>query len=298
MDYTSNELQPVLMGILQGNGNYIERMLGPLQLHVDPELASLRPLVAAVLSRRIFRHYRGFAHGQLRAWEAGGRSSAKKLLYVVRTTLTGTHALRTGEVVTDVTALLDLYGFGAARELVEAKRAGEQAPLAPDVAERWAEQISRAFTTLEEARGITPCCRRSRPTRESSTTGCSRCAKRGSEARAKARSYGRRGAHTGAPERRSLDGPRRRRARSRGGCPASPASPRQRAAVAARLAAVAALHRGSLPLAHHRASSPGIGARHRARAPAHHLAPSDPIALHDAPVAHDEDALVDVLAGD
>ncbi|WP_437587956.1 nucleotidyltransferase domain-containing protein [Sorangium sp. So ce1000] len=151
IDYTSNELHPVLLGVLQGNGNYIERILGPLQLHVDPDLASLRPLVAAALSRRIFRHYVGFATSQLRAWEAGGRSSVKKLLYVLRTTLTGAHALRTGEIVTDVTALLDVYGFSAARELVEAKRAGEQAPLAADVAERWAEQISRAFTTLEAA---------------------------------------------------------------------------------------------------------------------------------------------------
>ncbi|WP_437965991.1 nucleotidyltransferase domain-containing protein [Sorangium sp. So ce260] len=151
IDYTSNEIHPVLLGVLQGNGNYIERILGPLQLHVDPDLASLRPLVAAALSRRIFRHYVGFATSQLRAWEADGRASAKKLLYVLRTTLTGAHALRTGEIVTDVTELLDLYGFSAARELIEAKRAGEKTALDPDVAARWAEQISRAFTTLEAA---------------------------------------------------------------------------------------------------------------------------------------------------
>ncbi|WP_437810076.1 nucleotidyltransferase domain-containing protein [Sorangium sp. So ce1078] len=151
IDYTSNEIHPVLLGVLQGNGNYIERIVGPLQLHVDPDLASLRPLVAAALSRRIFRHYVGFATSQLRAWEAGGRASAKKLLYVLRTTLTGAHALGTGEIVTDVTELLDLYGFGAARELIEAKRAGEKTELAPDIAARWAEHISRAFTTLEAA---------------------------------------------------------------------------------------------------------------------------------------------------
>ncbi|AUX36425.1 MULTISPECIES: DNA polymerase beta superfamily protein [Sorangium] len=151
IDYTSNEIHPVLLGVLQGNGNYIERILGPLQLHVAPDLASLRPLVAAALSRRIFRHYVGFATSQLRAWESGGRTSAKKLLYVLRTTLTGAHALRTGEIVTDVTALLDLYGFSAARELVDQKRAGEKTALAPDTAARWAEQISRAFTTLEAA---------------------------------------------------------------------------------------------------------------------------------------------------
>ncbi|WP_437997172.1 nucleotidyltransferase domain-containing protein [Sorangium sp. So ce185] len=151
IDYTSNEIHPVLLGVLQGNGNYIERILGSLQLHVDPDLASLRPLVAEALSRRIFRHYVGFATSQLRAWEAGGRTSAKQLLYVLRTALTGAHALRTGKIVTDVTALLDLYGFSAARELIEAKRAGEKSTLSAEAAGRWAEQISRAFTTLEAA---------------------------------------------------------------------------------------------------------------------------------------------------
>src|SRR5262245_49196303 len=31
VDYTSNEIKPVLLGILQGNGNYIERVLGGFQ---------------------------------------------------------------------------------------------------------------------------------------------------------------------------------------------------------------------------------------------------------------------------
>lgn len=132
VDYSSNELQPVLLGILQGNGNYIERVLGAITVRALPELETLRPRVRAVLSRRIHRHYRGFAQGQLREWEKGGFRSVKKLLYVLRTTLTGTHALRTGEVETDVTVLLEPYGFGEAHALVKRKqrrahRAGRRA---------------------------------------------------------------------------------------------------------------------------------------------------------------------------
>lgn len=151
IDYSSNEIQPVLIGVLQGNGNYIERILGPLPLLASPELEALRPLVKAALSRRIFRHYIGFATSQLRAWEAGGCASAKKLLYVLRTTLTGTHALRTGEIITDVTALLGDHGLGDALELVEAKRAGEQTTLSPAASERWAAEVPRAFSALEAA---------------------------------------------------------------------------------------------------------------------------------------------------
>jgi predicted nucleotidyltransferase len=153
IDYSSNEIQPVLIGVLQGNGNYIERLLGPLKLHAAPELSTLTPIVTAALSRRIYRHYLGFATSQLSAWEAGGRASAKKLLYVLRTTLTGVHALRTGRVVTDVRALMDDHGFGAARELIAAKQAGEKASLTPDASERWAGEITRAFALLSDARG-------------------------------------------------------------------------------------------------------------------------------------------------
>ncbi len=151
IDYSSNEIQPVLVGILQGNGNFIERVLSRFVLRSSPEHLFLRELVSRSLSRRLHRHYRGFATGQLREWEKDGFRSTKKLLYVLRTTLTGTHALLTGEVETDVTLLLDAHGFGAALELVEAKRRGERSELAADVSERWKREVLRAFEVLDDA---------------------------------------------------------------------------------------------------------------------------------------------------
>ena len=50
VDYSSNEIQPVLKGILHGNGNYIERVLGHLQPYIGTDLASLRPLVISTWS--------------------------------------------------------------------------------------------------------------------------------------------------------------------------------------------------------------------------------------------------------
>ncbi|WP_223633838.1 DNA polymerase beta superfamily protein [Corallococcus sp. EGB] len=151
VDYSSNELQPVLLGILQGNGNYIERVLGAITVRALPELETLRPLVRAVLSRRIHRHYRGFAQGQLREWEKSGFRSVKKLLYVLRTTLTGAHALRTGEVETDVTVLLEPFGFGEAHALVERKQRGERIELDAALSEQWQREVSRAFAVLDAA---------------------------------------------------------------------------------------------------------------------------------------------------
>jgi predicted nucleotidyltransferase len=122
IDYSSNEVGQALVGILQGNGNYLERVLGANPLESAPELAGLRPIVARALSRRVFRHYHGFAQGQLREFETAENAPAKKILYVLRTTLTGAHLLRTGEVQTDVTRLLDDYGFAEAHALVAATR--------------------------------------------------------------------------------------------------------------------------------------------------------------------------------
>ncbi|MFT3769499.1 MAG: nucleotidyltransferase domain-containing protein [Minicystis sp.] len=151
IDYTSNEIKPVLLGILQGNGNYIERVLGALLPHRAPELEELKPLVQNTLSRRLFRHYLGFATSQLKAAQAPEGTSAKKLLYVLRTALTGTHALLTGRIVIDLRELIDEHGFSEARELIEAKRAGETIKLAPEAATRWARDVVRAFGVLEQA---------------------------------------------------------------------------------------------------------------------------------------------------
>lgn len=156
IDYSSNEIQPALVGILQGNGNFIERVLSRFIFRSSEEHGSLRDLVERSLSRRLYRHYRGFAAGQLREWEKDGFRSTKKLLYVLRTALTGTHALLTGKVETDVTLLLDEHGFAAARELVDAKRRGERSELAPDVAERWRKEVGRAFEVLDAALARSP----------------------------------------------------------------------------------------------------------------------------------------------
>jgi predicted nucleotidyltransferase len=149
VDYTSNELRTVLVGMLQGNGNYIERVLGPCILATSPGIDELRHHARATLSRRVFHHYRGFADNQRRAFL--DQPTAKRALYVFRTVLTGTHLLLTGEVVPDVTRHLEAYGFDEARALLEIKRHGEKVPLEPDAAGRWGIEMDRAFDMLADA---------------------------------------------------------------------------------------------------------------------------------------------------
>lgn len=151
IDYGSNELGDVLRGVLKGNGNYIERILGDLVLEADmPRLLSLRPLVKAALSRRVVRHYGGFATSQLRAAEVA--PTAKKVLYVLRTARTGLHLLKTGELVTDLDTLVPLYGPDIT-DLKARKQSGERATLSTDELGHWRGELDRAMHELDRAVG-------------------------------------------------------------------------------------------------------------------------------------------------
>ena len=109
IDYTSNELGRVLRGILQGNGNYLERVLGALSLRARPSSRSCGRSCSG-RCRADLSALPGLRASQLHAFDNAAKPTAKKLLYVLRTALTGMHLLRSGKIVTDVTALVDEYG--------------------------------------------------------------------------------------------------------------------------------------------------------------------------------------------
>ena len=152
VDYTSNELGPVLRGILAGNGNYLERVLGALSVTTSAEHKSLEPLIKASVSRKMFGHYAGFSTSQRKAVDSSATPRAKNVLYVLRTALTGIHLLETGELVIDVRELLDEYGFGGARELIAIKQAGERTELDESAAAHWRDELDRVMARLEMAR--------------------------------------------------------------------------------------------------------------------------------------------------
>lgn len=150
IDYTSNELAAALAGVLRGNGNFIERILGEASLvTADDLIEPLRDVARGALSRRVHRHYRGFAESQLR--ELDRAPTVKRLLYVLRTAGTGTHLLRSGVLTTDLGRLADELALSGVPELIERKRAGERTPL--DVAERdrWRARVADVLERLDEA---------------------------------------------------------------------------------------------------------------------------------------------------
>jgi uncharacterized protein len=149
LDYGSNELAPVLRGAIKGNGNFLERILGELALGGDTALlARARELVRPLLSRRVGRHYGGFATSQLRLFD--DKPTAKRALYVLRTAATGRHLMAHGEVVTDV-ARLAAFLPDEITELLEIKRGGERNELTPMHAATWRYRLVAAIGAVDGA---------------------------------------------------------------------------------------------------------------------------------------------------
>lgn len=152
VDYSSNEILGVLLGVVKGNGNYIERIVGRTLLLESPHLAGLQELTRGALSRRVYGHYKGFSTSQLHELERSTAKTAKLLLYVFRTLLTGVHMLRTGELVTDLYQLIGEYELPEVARLIEAKRAGEKMVLGREEVEAWTSQIPPLYERMEKAR--------------------------------------------------------------------------------------------------------------------------------------------------
>jgi predicted nucleotidyltransferase len=150
VDFTVNELAQAVNGVLKGNGNMLERILDPAPLHAGAGLDELRALARKNLHKRSHAHYRGFAYSQRQAVDPSA-PQAKKVLYVLRTCLTGTHLLEASDVEPDLTALWQRYGFDEVPELIEHKRAAERGSL-PDA---WIPKVpallERAFARLDAA---------------------------------------------------------------------------------------------------------------------------------------------------
>lgn len=155
IDYTSNELGQCVAGLLKGDGNMLERVFSHAWIGArDPLCDALGEQATATLSRRVHRHYTGFARSQYKRVVEGGSPTAKQVLYVLRTALTGVHLLRTGACEPDLTRLQDTYDVPEVEALIEQKRRAEKEPLSN--AETFVGVMNRVLADLDAARDASP----------------------------------------------------------------------------------------------------------------------------------------------
>lgn len=161
LDLSSHSVQQAAQLLLKGNGNMLERLLGPCVVLRSPLGETLTQLAKRAISRRVVHHYLGFFEKMLKdhaaALSTTGTSTAKKMLYAYRVALTGVQLLREGVLVTDVRPLAERAQFDISA-LIESKRTGERAHLGADSKglARFAADAARLRELLRQAEATSP----------------------------------------------------------------------------------------------------------------------------------------------
>jgi predicted nucleotidyltransferase len=95
----------------QGNPTVLEVLWSPLVEQIDDLGQDLRSVRRAFLSRRVAQTYGAYARDQLtkvaNRRDRTGQTNHKQAMHMIRLLHAGTHLLRTGEVLVDVTPLRD-----------------------------------------------------------------------------------------------------------------------------------------------------------------------------------------------
>ncbi len=139
MDFVSHDIGKFLRLALKGNGYVLEQLLSPLVIATSKWHEELKALAPALMTRRLYFHYRGFFANQEKLYNNIGSKKVKGLLYQYRVAMTGIHVLQAGEINANVLQLNELFNLSGINELVTLKVSGEAAFLQHD--ERYIEQI-------------------------------------------------------------------------------------------------------------------------------------------------------------
>lgn len=123
LDIDLKEVGFFLKQIRKPNMNYLEHVNSPHVVITSPEHEELRALSNACISKKIHPFYVGFVDKILK--DAQETGIIKRHLYAMRLLMSGAHALRTGEVVSDINRLNDKPQHTLVDELVNAKKFGE-----------------------------------------------------------------------------------------------------------------------------------------------------------------------------
>ncbi|MBB5959514.1 hypothetical protein FHS29_006135 [Saccharothrix tamanrassetensis] len=155
LDLVTHDVLKFSRLLLRPNGYVLEQLMSPLVVHTTPAHDEMRALAPACMTTRHAHHYHGFARNQWRQFERTGE--LKPLLYTFRALLTGTHLMRTGEVLANLPELTGTHhGPDYLPDLIEAKALGEHralegVPQRP-TASRLLDDVTHWHDTLDAAR--------------------------------------------------------------------------------------------------------------------------------------------------
>ncbi len=147
VEMVGHEIEKYLRLLVKPNGYVLEQILSPLVVLTSPAHEELKALAQAGLSRRLYHHYAGFAHGEWRDYQKPDvGKTVKRLLYIHRVLMTGVVLMTEGVLEANLGRLNERFGFDLA-SLVALKQR-EYADFEGDV-RPYRDNITRLFAGLD-----------------------------------------------------------------------------------------------------------------------------------------------------
>lgn len=132
LDWVAHDLRKFVRLLTEDNGYVLEQLYSPLVVLDSPTFFELRELARGCITRPTAHHYRGFGRGRRKRLRQP-HPKVKHVLYGYRVYLTGIHLMRTGELISNLPALNDIFQLSQVDELIARKRQGnEKVALSPD----------------------------------------------------------------------------------------------------------------------------------------------------------------------
>jgi uncharacterized protein len=131
LDWVAHDLRKFVRMLTEDNGYVLEQLYSPLVVVESPTFLELHELARGCITRQTANHFLGFGRGRRKRLREPD-PTVKHLLYGYRVYLTGIHLMRTGEVISNLPNLNDIFRLPQVDELIMRKRQGkEKEPLSP-----------------------------------------------------------------------------------------------------------------------------------------------------------------------
>lgn len=148
VEMVGHEIAKYLKLLVKPNGYVLEQICSPLVVCTSEKHRQLVDLAKSGLSKGLYRHYYGFATGELRNYHKGTKT-VKQILYLHRVLMTGIVLLRDGVVEMNLHRLAstlgyDVEGLVALKRLEKAEFDGDDEPILA--------RIDELFGMLDKAR--------------------------------------------------------------------------------------------------------------------------------------------------
>jgi predicted nucleotidyltransferase len=151
LDWVAHDVRKFARMMVQDNGYVLEQLYSPLVVVGGSDHDELCEIGRGCVTRGLYRHYRGFAHGRRKLLGQPG-ATVKHLLYAYRVYLSGIHALETGEIEPNLVALDDRFRLAQIPELIARKREGsERMALSEGEFERHSTWLDELEARLQDA---------------------------------------------------------------------------------------------------------------------------------------------------